>query len=760
MNKVKCLLLVNILGMLFISVPIAAEDSPDVKELLRRFAEARENFTSFIFECEATNTFNYPQRNRNGKRYSKLECRFDGNRGRTRVFWWGNVDIRSPNVSKNQAHYTSDLWDGENYYSYNRGYRSDSGHVMLSRGKDPGGVPKAYKNRIKGSSIVPGQIMGYPRGDNGKRIDEVLYLAESLELRQEKLRGVDCYVIEAVVKGHGKYTVWIDPTHDYHLAKIHIHRKENDYFENRRAGKKDSIDMVFEVLHFEQIGDLWFPKQCKLKRTICDNGDCGTEDESINITNIVLNPDHDALKSFIPDDIPNGATANIVAFPPSLEFIWQDGKVVTDVDEKLLEQLDAEIEKIANQNTMILESKTRIPSATLTVSELLKKYAETQDKLKSFIVKSEDTLLRTFRRAPYQRLERWHCDFRTDGERIHFRANLWIDLASEDEVPTSADEDQLMHLLWDGKRYIYYRTFKATGRKVAFINTDEERTRYRVPNEVCKAFDGGARLLGIIYGDSKRVDSILRQADSIFIRDEMEKVGSVTCYVVDASTKHGSYTLWFDPEHGYNIAKAYKQMGPNDLFFGRPFKGNTRYSSISFSMENVRFKQMGSIWIPVEADSLTTFNYPEGGAIVMKWRQKRTQFILNPDHEVLGSFVPMIEDGTRVYMNKEGVRYEWQNGKPVASIDEAVTDQPDQMAEEIMTEGVVSHARPTVDKPETSRDKSVTIADTKPEMQVDVTEPQRDILTESRSLHMLVLILIGLLIIVVIAWLVFRRLKT
>jgi len=320
-----------------------------------------------------------------------------------------------------------------------------------------------------------------------------------------------------------------------------------------------------------------------------------------------------------------------------------------------------------------------IEAPQLGVSDLLDKYAANQDKLKSFIVKSEDTLLRTFRRAPYQRLERWHCDFRTDGERIHFRANLWINLASEVEVPTSAEEDELMHLLWDGKRYIIYRTFKATGRKVAFIDTDEERYRYRVPNDMCKTFDGGARLLGIFYGDSKRVDSILRQANSISIRNEREKVGSVSCYVVDAKTKHGSYTLWFDPEHGYNIAKAYKEMDPNDLFFDRPW--NTRFSSISFSMENIRFKQIRDIWIPEGADSLTIFNHPDGNNEMMKWRQKRTDLILDPDHETLGSFVPMVEDGTRVYMNRNGIRYEWQNGKPVANIDEAVTDQPDQMTD-------------------------------------------------------------------------------
>ena len=332
---------------------------------------------------------------------------------------------------------------------------------------------------------------------------------------------------------------------------------------------------------------------------------------------------------------------------------------------------------------MVLVAVYLIPLRTIEapqpgVSDLLDKYAANQDKIKSFIVKSEDTLLRTFRDG-HQRLERWNCDFRTDGERIDFRAYLWLDLVSENEVPTSAEEDQLIHLLWDGKRYIIYRTFKATGRKVAFIDTIEKQTRYSVPDDVSKTFDGGARLLGILYGDHKRVDSILRQADSISIRDEMEKVRSVACYVVDAKTKHGSYTLWFDPEHGYNIAKAYKEMEPNDLFFERPW--NTRSSSISFSMENVRFKQMGSIWIPVGADSLTIFNHPDGTNEMMKWRQKRTQFILNPDHEVLGSFVPMIEDGARVYMNRDGVRYEWQNGKPLASIDEAVTDQPDQMAD-------------------------------------------------------------------------------
>jgi len=47
-----------------------------------------------------------------------------------------------------------------------------------------------------------------------------------------------------------------------------------------------------------------------------------------DITNIILNPDHDALKSFTPYDIPNGAIVRITSFPPKFQFVWKDGKVL------------------------------------------------------------------------------------------------------------------------------------------------------------------------------------------------------------------------------------------------------------------------------------------------------------------------------------------------------------------------------------------------------------------------------------------------
>ncbi len=61
----------------------------------------------------------------------------------------------------------------------------------------------------------------------------------------------------------------------------------------------------------------------------------GGQSTITDITNIVLNPDHNALKSFIPDDIRNGASVFITALPASIEYIWQDGKVI-DKDGKVI----------------------------------------------------------------------------------------------------------------------------------------------------------------------------------------------------------------------------------------------------------------------------------------------------------------------------------------------------------------------------------------------------------------------------------------
>lgn len=320
-------MIVNILVMLSISVPIDAVGSPDAGEVLRRFAEERKSFTSFIVKIESETTFDYPADNWSGKHHHKTEYRFDGARGMVRFDMWGAVSDAYPNVTEDKSQHLSMLWDGENFYNYSpRVAASEPDIVIMTRGMDPGGVPKEQTILVQ-SFDAPGLMMGYI---HGKRIDEILAGAEHLEMRQEKLRGVDCYVIDAAVKERGNYTLWIDPTHDYHIVKSRARQKEGDYYYAKKLPKNSSRDTILEVMGFQQIGDLWFLKQFKTTDRKIDGGNLGGQSKITDITNIVLNPDHDALKSFIPDDIPNGAFVYITALPTSIKHTCQDGKVLDD----------------------------------------------------------------------------------------------------------------------------------------------------------------------------------------------------------------------------------------------------------------------------------------------------------------------------------------------------------------------------------------------------------------------------------------------
>ena len=173
----------------------------------------------------------------------------------------------------------------------------------------------------------------------------------------------------------------------------------------------------------------------------------------------------------------------------------------------------------------------------------------------------------------------------------------------------------------------------------------------------------GAPLMGICAGDYERIDSILSKADSLSSREKTESIAGCECYVIDAATKRGGYTVWIDPNHGYNIAKVQVQRKTGDLIGD----GQYQKTDMSFSLENVRFEEINDVWVPMQADMQQIEN---DGAKTTKWHHKRTQIILNPDFQALKAFVPDdIPDGTKVLFPGEyGTEYKWQNGAPVAQV--------------------------------------------------------------------------------------------
>jgi hypothetical protein len=230
---------------------------------------------------------------------------------------------------------------------------------------------------------------------------------------------------------------------------------------------------------------------------------------------------------------------------------------------------------------------------------------------------------------------------------------------------TPKDKAKCGSRLWDGETFFQYgRQEKHTNFPFGSVT---QITNYKDNMEEGQKTFCHARLKlrGYFYGDHKRVDSILRDADNISVRDNTQSIGGSDCYVIDAVTRHGKYTIWVDPVHGYNIAKAISRKTRGDQWSHGILKGKAK---IFFSMKNVRFKKIDGVWVPMEADTYSSQTWSRGKFWKCRSHTRRTEFILNPDHDALGSFLPDdIRDGAKIY-SINGVRtrgYTWRNGGPV-----------------------------------------------------------------------------------------------
>ena len=88
---------------------------------------------------------------------------------------------------------------------------------------------------------------------------------------------------------------------------------------------------------------------------------------------------------------------------------------------------------------------------------------------------------------------------------------------------------------------------------------------------------------------------------------------------------------------------------------------------MSTYLRNVRFEKIDGMWVPMEADYGFDRRLVKGDFEKEDHHIKRTEFILNPDHEALGSFeTDFIRYGASIHLiGTPGILYIWQDGKVV-----------------------------------------------------------------------------------------------
>jgi len=168
-----------------------------------------------------------------------------------------------------------------------------------------------------------------------------------------------------------------------------------------------------------------------------------------------------------------------------------------------------------------------------------------------------------------------------------------------------------------------------------------------------------------------------------FVHFRLKHYKTSKCYVIDAVTNHGQYTIWIDPQRGYNILKAEVQKKSMDLAWGKPLNFKPKSipmlqsrppvkTNFSFYLDNVLLENIKDVWVPIEAENQRSYTYEDGRVMTVKSHHKRNEINLNPNFEMQGFFVPDdVPDGTQAYFTGiGGGRFVWHNGRPVPQIDD------------------------------------------------------------------------------------------
>ncbi|MHC4694607.1 MAG: hypothetical protein ACYS67_17850 [Planctomycetota bacterium] len=316
-------------------------------------------------------------------------------------------------------------------------------------------------------------------------------------------------------------------------------------------------------------------------------------------------------------------------------------------------------------------ARSRTKSKRPTAFELLDKYAEIQNKLKSFILKAQ--ALRkgkssTLATGKFSTHYSYEYELRFDGNRASLRRNMWG--KPNATLNLTKDEALYQSRLWDGEtsfRYVRSANSQRSPLGSVTITRIEEENNKRKTFKSCDGDFPGNFVRGYFPADTDRIDTILRKAKAISVRNETENIGGSDCYVIEAKTKHGRYKVWIDPSHGYHIVKATAKRGPGDTVAPRNYK-LTGPEKRFFLLKNVRFENIEDVWVPMESDlAYGSTYYGDNSFDNSKIHQKVIDMILNPDHDALGSFLPDdIPNGAKVYIKGvRGIKYTWQDGQVV-----------------------------------------------------------------------------------------------
>jgi len=162
----------------------------------------------------------------------------------------------------------------------------------------------------------------------------------------EQVDGFDCYVVEGDT-WEGHKTVWIDPKNGY------LHRKMICEGDPNNPDNLQGIEIIDTKIEYLEGIPVVTEAERHFFRNFTDGNKQGATKATLTkhekMSNVVWNPDFEAMGAFKMDKVPNGTQVVYWAndlHKTGVKFHWQDGRIVPNVDEEDIKQIDRITEEL------------------------------------------------------------------------------------------------------------------------------------------------------------------------------------------------------------------------------------------------------------------------------------------------------------------------------------------------------------------------------------------------------------------------------
>ncbi|GMW01671.1 MAG: hypothetical protein AMXMBFR84_28080 [Candidatus Hydrogenedentota bacterium] len=245
----------------------------------------------------------------------------DGYRSVWRYWSWGQAGSMEF-VPRDRAKFALISFDGSEHWAYSLDPRipnQPAGYAGLRSGPDPEG-----DLRKAAGGFAAGPLLGFV-GMCYFRIDEMME-AGSVAVRSatEVINGSTCYALDFESK-YGRGTVWIDPSHGYLPAQIHLNVRSGDFC-NGVVGPSQSTDIALSEAAFSQIDGVWFVTGGAVEYKVMGPGLTEAARKRVTISGVKRVQDMNAINAFSKSDIKEGAVCQF--YYQREWYKWQGGKLV------------------------------------------------------------------------------------------------------------------------------------------------------------------------------------------------------------------------------------------------------------------------------------------------------------------------------------------------------------------------------------------------------------------------------------------------